>query len=73
MSSPCQKCGGVGISFCSDCDIYNGKYMNSTLEDIKTEILEKCHGLATNIDEPYDEHEIVFADEVISIIDSHIH
>ena len=44
----------------------------SVLEDIKAEILEKCHGLATNIDEPYDEHEIIFADEVFEIIDSYI-
>ena len=44
----------------------------SVLEDIKDEIIEKCHGLATNIDEPYDEHDIIFADEVIEIIDKYI-
>ena len=41
MSSPCSMCGGIGISFCKECDIYQGKYIKSSvLEDIKAEIKE---------------------------------
>ena len=39
MSSPCTMCGGIGISFCRECDLYKGEYLRkSELENIKAEI-----------------------------------
>ena len=48
------------------------EYRKLELRNIKAEIEEKCHGLSTNVDDPYDEHEIVFLDEVLGVIDNHI-
>ena len=47
--SPCTMCGGQGISFCKECDLYKGEYIEkSELKDIKDEIAQACAYAATN-------------------------
>ncbi len=37
--NPCTMCGGQGISFCKECDLYKGEYIEkSVLENIKAEM-----------------------------------
>ena len=45
--------------------------LKKVFEDIKAEIKDSCHGLARNTELPYDEHDIIFKDEVFSILDKY--